>query len=105
VGGEKGHRGIREQRLRCCSERVYATGKKGKFCGAVEGFIYHEGKRVPQNSTEALKWYRLASDQGDPAAQFILGAMYDKGDGVSQDYKEVVKWYRLAVVRGFPTRS
>lgn len=66
------------------------------------GFIYHEGKGVPQNSTEALKWYRLASDQGYPAAQFTLGAMYDKGDGVPQDYKEAAKWYRLAAGQGIP---
>ena len=43
---------------------------------------------VPQNYAEAVKWYRLAADQGDASAQFNLGVMYDKGQGVPQDYAE-----------------
>ena len=67
------------------------------------GFMYHEGKGVPQDSKEALKWYRLAADRGDPAAQFNLGVMYDKGDGVPQDSKEAFRWYRLAADQGTPS--
>jgi len=67
------------------------------------GFMYHEGKGVPQDSKEALKWYRLAADRGDPAAQFNLGVMYDKGDGVPQDDKEAIQWYRLAADQGTPS--
>lgn len=67
------------------------------------GFMYHEGKGVPQDSKEALKWYRLAADRGDPAAQFNLGVMYDKGDGVPKDYKEAIQWYRLAADQGTPS--
>ncbi|MGH6794198.1 MAG: tetratricopeptide repeat protein, partial [Methylocella sp.] len=31
-------------------------------------------------------WYRCASQQGFPAAQYMLGLMYDKGQGVPQNY-------------------
>ena len=36
---------------------------------------------VPQNYAEALKWYRLAADQGDADAQYNLGVMYANGQG------------------------
>ena len=49
---------------------------------------------------EAVKWYRLAADQGLALAQFMLGAMYGKGEGVPQDYAEALKWYRLAAYQG-----
>jgi TPR repeat protein len=62
--------------------------------------MYHEGKGVPQDSREALKWYRLAADQGDPAAQFSLGLMYDRGNGVPQNYVQAYMWYSLAATSG-----
>jgi TPR repeat protein len=48
----------------------------------------------------AVKWYRLAAEQGDVSAQINLGLMYDNGQGVIQDYKNAVKWYRLAAEQG-----
>jgi TPR repeat protein len=55
---------------------------------------------VPQDGKEAIKWYRLAVDQGDTSAQYNLGLMYDNGEGVPEDDEEAVKWYRLAAKRG-----
>ncbi len=48
----------------------------------------------------AAKWFRLAGEQGDPAAQLGLGHMYEKGLGVPHDHPEAVKWYRKAAVQG-----
>jgi hypothetical protein len=45
---------------------------------------------------EAVKWYRLAAEQGDATAQYNLGLMYYEGQGVPQDNKEAVKWWRLS---------
>ena len=64
------------------------------------GDMYTLGLGVPQDSAEAVKWYRLAADQGDPEAQLQLGSMYDFGLGVAKDYTEAVKWYRLAADQG-----
>jgi TPR repeat protein len=49
---------------------------------------------------EAVRWYRLAAEQGDVNAQYNLGAMYGNGDGVPEDYAEAVRWYRLAAEQG-----
>ena len=46
---------------------------------------YTAGRGVPQDYAEALKWYRLAAEQGDSAAQFELGIAYSAGEGVEQE--------------------
>jgi TPR repeat protein len=64
------------------------------------GFRYLFGEGVPQNSQEAVKWYRLAAEQGNADAQLNLGTSYTKGEGVPQNPQEAVKWYRLAAEQG-----
>ena len=59
------------------------------------GVIYATGEGVPQDSAEAVRWYRLAAEQGYPDAQFALGFAYANGEGVPQDSAEAVRWYRL----------
>ena len=76
-----------------------------------------------QNAAEAVRWYRLAAEQGDASAQdnplaqelanlralaeagateaqYSLGVKYDTGEGVPQDDAEAVRWYRLAAEQG-----
>ena len=45
---------------------------------------------------KALKYFKLASEQGDVDAQFHSGLMYIKGDGVEQDVGEALKIWELA---------
>lgn len=66
----------------------------------VLGFLYAKGQGVPQDYKEAVKWYRLAADQGYVTAQYNLGGLYDNGQGVPQNYKEAVNWFRLAAEQG-----
>ena len=40
------------------------------------------GNGVPKDDAEAVRWYRLAAEQGNAEAQFELGYMYDQGDGL-----------------------
>ena len=47
-----------------------------------------------------VKWNRLAAEQGNVWAQYLLGIMYDNGDVVPQDDAVAVKWYRLAAEQG-----
>jgi TPR repeat protein len=64
------------------------------------GAMYNNGEGVPEDDAEAVKWYRLAAEQGLASAQSRLGLMYDNGEGVSEDDAEAVKWYRLAAGQG-----
>ena len=55
---------------------------------------------MPKDTTEAVKWWRLAAEQGNAPAQFVLGSMYHIGEGVPKDDAEAVKWFRLAAEQG-----
>jgi formylglycine-generating enzyme required for sulfatase activity len=55
------------------------------FC---KGRAYLVGDGVPKDSTEAVKWFRKAAEQGHAEAQSTLGWMYDKGDDVPKDSME-----------------
>ena len=60
------------------------------------GWIYENGKGIPQDYKEAVKWYRLAAEQGHPEAQYKLGVMHENGKGVLQDKDKAVNWYLLS---------
>ena len=66
----------------------------------VLGTMYADGKGVPQDDAEAVRWYRRAAEQGDARAQVSLGYMYVQGRGVSQDYTEALRWFRQAAEQG-----
>ncbi len=38
------------------------------------GFMYAKGQGVAQDYQEAVRWYRLAAEQGHASGQFSLGA-------------------------------
>ena len=66
---------------------------------AILGAMYAEGKGVPQDDAEAVKWCRLAADQGNYYAQRNLAISYAKGEGVPQDYVQAHMWINLAASR------
>lgn len=65
------------------------------------GYIYKEGKDLPQNLSEAIRLFTQAANNNITRAQYALGEMYDKGDGVIQSYSEAIKWYRMAAENGY----
>ena len=65
------------------------------------GVLYAEGRGVPQDEAEAVRWFRRAAEQGNTGAgnadtQFSLGVLYAEGRGVPQDEAEAARWYCLA---------
>src|SRR3974390_2748022 len=60
------------------------------------GAHYYSDKGAEQNYADAVKWFRLAADQGLDRAQFVLGKSYETGWGVPRDYGEAERWFRLA---------
>jgi uncharacterized protein len=54
---------------------------------------------VPQDDAEAVKWYRLAADQGDTSGQDNLGSMYENGEGLPKDFAVAYLWPNLAAAR------
>ena len=87
------------------------------------GDLYYFGRGVAQDYVEAVKWYRLSADQGNPDAQYKLGSMYEHNEAVvpggivpakrglassiydkegadTQQYAEAAKWYRRSAEQG-----
>jgi hypothetical protein len=61
--------------------------------------MYRDGDGVPQNDAEAVRFFRLAADQGHAEAQNNLGVRYDSGRGVPQDFVQAHTWYNLEASR------
>lgn len=68
------------------------------------GYMFANGKGVPQDFIVAAGWYRCASQQGVAEAQYMLGLMYDKAQGVPQDYVRAYALVNLAVAKADPGR-
>jgi TPR repeat protein len=62
--------------------------------------MYESGNGVPQDDVEAVRWYRLASEQGDSFAQVNLGNSYYTGKGVPQDNLSGLMWWAIAGAQG-----
>ena len=64
------------------------------------GVMYAKGKGVPEDYQEAVKWCRMAAEQGEAKAQYNLGRMYYEGKGVPEDYVKAYAWMNLAGAQG-----
>ena len=62
--------------------------------------MHDNGRGVPQDFQQAVKWYTKAAEQGDASAQSNLGLSYFNGQGVPQDYKQAVTWFTKAAEQG-----
>ena len=49
----------------------------------------------------ALGALRPLAENGDPAAQSMLGSMYALGLGLPQNFTESTNWYRKSAAQGF----
>ena len=58
------------------------------------GRMYERGHGVPRDDSEALKWYRLAAEQGHAEGQYLLAGMC-----VPQDDAQAVSWYLRAAAQ------
>lgn len=62
--------------------------------------MYLNGRGVPENQTEAVKWLTLAAQQGYSHSQYNLAQRYSKGEGVEQNIEEAVRWLQLSARQG-----
>lgn len=88
------------------------------------GYAYYDGIGIPQNYSEAIRWWRMSAAQGntdsikvleqveceiaetkkisnlaetgDVDAQLKLARCYETGKGVERSYQDAAKWYRSA---------
>ena len=64
--------------------------------------LFQRGQKYAseQNYIEAVKFYRMAAEQGNAEAQNSLGYCYGNGLGIEKDLIESAKWHRLSAEQG-----
>ena len=50
----------------------------------------------------AAKWWRVAAEQGNAAAQYNVGKAYANGQGLPQNYSYAALWFEKAANQGLP---
>jgi S1-C subfamily serine protease len=65
------------------------------------GIMFDLGQGIPQNFTEALKWYTRAAIQGNAKARNNLGVMYLEGKGTPQNLGAAAKWILISANQGY----
>ena len=61
---------------------------------------YAEGRGVPRNMDEAVRWLERAANAGFAPAQFRLAGIHEKGDGVKKDIDAARRLYLAAAEKG-----
>jgi TPR repeat protein len=83
----------REAAARPKFEKTFKAAEQGDAEAQYNvGLMYHTGEGIPQNYTEAVKWYRKAAEQGHAKAQNNLGVMYLRGTGVPANAANAYMW-------------
>ena len=67
------------------------------------GRCYETGDGVGKDLAEAVKWYRMAADEGHVQAAFELSKCYTFGFGVRKNSVTAGKWLRKAAEQGHVT--
>jgi len=79
------------------STKVSAAANGDADAQSAVGSFYSNTER----EAIAIKWFRLAADQGNAESQFKLAMAYDQGRGISANKIEAIRLYKLAVAQGY----
>ena len=93
-GGESGSDGVTQPGIEVLE--WFVEPNEGQRLGT----MYANGEGVPEDPREAVRWYRLAAEQGYATAQSQLGTMYANGEGVPEDLVLAYMWYNLSAAQG-----
>jgi uncharacterized protein len=79
----------------------YDDALKGEpRCQSQIAFLYENGQGLQQDYAAALKWHRLAAEQGNVFSQNALGNIYFYGLGSNKNAAEALKWFKLSAEQG-----
>ena len=70
---------------------------KGQF---QRGLAYRDGVGIDADPAEAIRWFRLAAEQGHAEAQFVYGNALAIGVEGAPDNASAFKWFRRAADQG-----
>lgn len=85
---------------------VIGASLAAAFCGGVTSVsanaLNKAAAAYQQNDyATSAKWLRVAAEDGDARAQFLLGNMYRTGKGVAKDHTQAVRLLERSAEQGF----
>ena len=98
---EEGLNAIHELNYEKALEKLMPLAESGHPAAQYNIGVMHEwGNGVPQDNSQALKWYKRSAERFHKDAQNNLGALYSKGEGTEQDFVEALKWFIISAQNG-----
>ena len=64
------------------------------------GIMYLDGKGVPQNMSEAVRYVSLSAAASSSLGQNNLGGLYRDGKGVPRDFRRAMQWFSASASQG-----
>jgi TPR repeat protein len=62
--------------------------------------LYLDGKGVPRNMPEAVRYFQLSAAAGSALGQNNLGGLYRDGNGLARDYGKAARWFAASASQG-----
>ncbi len=61
---------------------------------------YYNGRGVPEDAAEAVRWWQKAAEQGFAKSQILLGMAIAFGEGTAKNPVMAYKWFLIAHASG-----
>ena len=85
------------------AEVLIAEINDGNYGAATDlGSLYYTGRIGVQDYAQAMRYYQIAADQGEPVAQENLGYCYYYGRNGEKDYERAYYYFSLGAFAGLP---
>jgi len=65
------------------------------------GYMFANGKGVPQNGKESAKWFHKAAIKGHSKAQYNIGLLYYKDSHSKRNAEKAIEWFTKASEQGY----
>ncbi|MEM7174932.1 MAG: tetratricopeptide repeat protein [Chlamydiota bacterium] len=93
--------GSLKARVTLSSERKLTADQRYAQALCKVGYMYRDGKDVPQDNKKAYNWFKQSADRGYAPAQYEVGYSYLEGIGVLQDNKKAYEWLKKSADQGY----
>lgn len=98
---QEGLDAIHETNYKKALRKLLPLAESGHAAAQYNIGVMHEwGNGVPQDNSQALKWYKRSAELFHKDAQNNLGALYSKGEGTEQSFVEALKWFLISAENG-----
>ena len=98
---QEGLDAIHETNYKKALEKLMPLAESGHAAAQYNIGVMHEwGNGVPQDNSQALKWYKRSAELSHKDAQNNLGALYSKREGTEQNFVEALKWFLISAENG-----